>query len=117
MQKSFVVFHAIQQYVYSNPFLKMEIKYLNYFEKALSDYDKLYAHDSLKSKPLSILQIEVIEKAIYKTDSKKLPAVLRELLFLSGGFCPFFSTGIQPSKKDTLDINDLLEDQNYNPYF
>lgn len=117
MQKSFVVFHAIKQYVYSNPFLKMEIKYLNYFEKALSDYDKLYAHDRLKSKPLSILQIEVIEKAIYKTDSKKLPAVLRELLFLSGGFCPFFSTGIQPSKKDTLDINDLLEDQNYNPYF
>ncbi len=95
----------------------MEIKYLDYFEKALNDYDKLYAHERLKSKPLSIFQIEVIEKTIYKTDSKKLPGVLRELLFLSGGFCPFFSTGIQPFKKDTLDINDLLQDQNDNPYF
>lgn len=95
----------------------MEIIHLKYFEKALSDYDKLYAYERLKSEPLSISQIEVIEKAIYKTDTKKLPRVLRELLLLSGGFCPFFATGIQPSKKDTLDINDLLEDQNYNPYF
>lgn len=95
----------------------MEIIHLKYFEKALKDYDKLYAYERLKSKSLSISQIEVIEKAIYKTDTKQLPRVLRELLLLSGGFCPFFATGIQPSKKDTLDINDLLEDQNYNPYF
>lgn len=95
----------------------MDIKQLKYFEKALRDYDKLYAYERLGSESLSISQIEVIEKTIYKTDSRKLPGVLRELLFLSGGFCPFFSTGIQPSKKDTLDINDLLDNQNYNPYF
>lgn len=95
----------------------MEIKQLKYFEKALNDYDKFYAHERLKSETLSISQIEVIEKAIYKTDTKKLPTVLRELLLLSGGFCPFFSTGIRPSKKDTLDINELLKEQHYNPYF
>lgn len=95
----------------------MDIKQLKYFEKALSDYDRLYASEQLESEPLSISQIEVIEKAIYKTDTRKLPGALRELLFFSGGFCPFFSTGIQPSKKDTLDIDDLLNDQNYNPYF
>lgn len=95
----------------------MDIKHLQYFEKALLEWDKLYAYDRLQSKPLSVSQIKVIEKELYKTESKKLPDVLRELLLLSGGFCPFFSTGIQPSKKGTLDVNDLLEDQNYNPYF
>ena len=95
----------------------MDIKNLKYFEKALRDWDKLYAYEPLRSEPLNISQIEIIEKTIFTTEPKKFPDVLRELLFLSGGFCPFFSTGIQPSKKDTLDINDLLEDQNYNPYF
>lgn len=77
----------------------MHIKHLQYFEKALLEWDKLYAYDRLQSKPLNVSQIKVIEKDLYKTESKKLPDVLRELLFLSGGFCPFFSTGIQPSKK------------------
>ena len=112
-----VMLHITEQKSYLNKLIKMDIKQLKYFEKALGDYNKLYADERLESKPLSISQIEVIEKAIYKTDSKKLPSVLRELLFLSGGFCPFFSTGIQPSNKDTLDIDDLLDDQNYNPFF
>lgn len=95
----------------------MEIRYLKYFEKALIDYDQLYAYENIKSRPLSISQIEVIEKTIFKTDTQKFPDVLRELLFLSGGFCPFFDTGTYSPKKDTLEINDLLEDQNYNPYY
>lgn len=97
--------------------MKMDIKHLQYFEKALIEWDKLYAYEPLQSKPLDISQIMVIEKALYKTESKTLPDVLRELLLLSGGYCPFFETGIHPTKKNTLDINDLLEDQNYNPYF
>lgn len=97
--------------------MKMDIKHLQYFEKALIEWDKLYAYEPLQSKPLDISQIIVIEKALYKTESKTLPDVLRELLLLSGGYCPFFETGIHPTKKNTLDINDLLEDQNYNPYF
>ncbi len=95
----------------------MNIKYLQYFKKALFEWDKLYAYEPLRSEPLNISQIEVIEKTIYNTESDKLPTILRELIFLSGGFCPFFSTGIQPSKKDTLDIEDLFEDQNRNPFF
>jgi hypothetical protein len=96
----------------------MDIKHLQYFEKALIDWDKLYTpRGFLHSKPLNLSQIKIIEEAIYKVESKKLPAVLRELIFLSGEFCPFFSTGIQPSEKNTLDIDDLLEDQKENPYF
>lgn len=96
----------------------MEIKHLKYFKKAQQEWDKFYSREPfLISKPLSIQQIEIVEKAIYKTETKKLPCVLRELLFLSGGFCPFFATGIQPYKKGTLEISDLLDDQNFNPYF
>lgn len=95
----------------------MDIKHLQYFEKALIEWDKLYAHERLRSEPLSISQIIEIEKALYNTESKTLPNVLRELLLLSGGYCPFFSTGIQPFTKNTLDISDLLEEQNDNPYF
>lgn len=97
----------------------MEIKHLTYFQKALKSWDSEYASQSILSHPLELVQIEVIEKTIYQKTSQKLPEVLRELLLLTGGFCPIFDTGANLSydKKDSLDEKDLFNEQNKNPYF
>lgn len=97
----------------------MEIEHLKYFQKALIDWDRVYADNKLLSRPLNLSQIEVIEKTLYASSTKKLPAVLREMLFLTGGFCNFFDAGVylNTSNESTLEAKHLLAGQHQNPYF
>lgn len=63
---------------------------------------------SVASRPLPLDTIEMLE-AEYCAPGKQFQKVLREFLFLTGGFCSYFSSGVgrPPNYKSDQEISEL----------
>jgi hypothetical protein len=89
----------------------MQINNITYFQQALIEWIKL---DTIfKPRPLSEKQILIMERNIYSNEKSSFPLALREFLFLTGAFCPFFVSGCYLGKKkeNTHNAGVLLKDQ------
>lgn len=89
----------------------MQLEYLNFYQEALKKEREYFK----QPRGLSVHQIEAIERYFYPLEPKKqFPKVIRELLFLSGGWNPYMDVGVHVYgwEERTLDLDILLRIQN-----
>lgn len=82
----------------------MQLEYLKFYEQALKK-------ESNDSRGLSIRQIEILERHFYPLEPRQFPRVLREYLFLAGGYSSKLSTHL--NDYHTLELDELLSYQRW----